>query len=183
MAKTTSKNKKTPFDTIRERFTDRDIEMIRAIKHDYDHRLLDYEGEGLDDASWGYETGFLLSMNNANLLLRAALAALRSMEGSEPVGPYTIQRHPDGDRWQVIGPHGFTSQWKSYELAKILRDEQNAAHPPAPAVVELSHVIKAGDATFDAWLEEVKGDGWPEPSLGFIVHKDKWINVTKPFRP
>jgi len=115
--------------------------------------------------------------------IEEALAALRSMEGSEPVGPYTIQRHPDGDRWQVIGPHGFTSQWKYYELAKILRDEQNAAHPPAPAVVELSHVIKAGDATFDAWLEEVKGDGWPEPSLGFIVHKDKWINVTKPFRP
>jgi len=54
---------------------------------------------------------------------------------------------------------------------------------PAPAVVGLSEVIKAGDATFDAWLEEVKGDGWPEPSLGFIVHKDKWINVTKPFRP
>ena len=68
--------------------------------------------------------------------IEEALAALRSMEGSEPVGPYTIQRHPDGDRWQVIGPHGFTSQWKSYELAKILRDEQNAAHPPAPAVVE-----------------------------------------------
>jgi len=61
--------------------------------------------------------------------------------------------------------------------------EDGSLHPPAPAVVELSHVIKAGDATFDAWLEEVKGDGWPEPSLGFIVHKDKWINVTKPFRP
>lgn len=117
---------------------------------------------------------------------KEALAALRSMEGSEPVADNWRcgKCHLDAPiRFRVFGlchicASGITLSKRNETIARL-----TDAHPPAPAVVELSHVIKAGDATFDAWLEEVKGDGWPEPSLGFIVHKDKWINVTKPFRP